>query len=124
MFRGVEHTAIASPDPAKLAQWYADHLEFRINYVNNGNYFVRASNGSMIEIIQSAGERGSNGMTDPGIRHLAIAVDDFDTAHAELQKRGVHFLGEPLTNKSSRLIFFADGDGNIVHIIQREQPLP
>ena len=37
MFKGLEHTAIASPDPQKLAQWYVDHLEFTINYENDGN---------------------------------------------------------------------------------------
>ena len=51
MFQGIEHTAISSPDPQKLAQWYVDHLEFRINYTYSGNYFVRAENGSMLEII-------------------------------------------------------------------------
>ena len=26
MYKGLEHTAIASPDPLRLAQWYVDHL--------------------------------------------------------------------------------------------------
>ena len=41
MFKGVEHTAIASPDPRTLAQWYVEHLEFIINYEYAGNYFVK-----------------------------------------------------------------------------------
>ena len=40
---------IASPDPRKLAQWYVDHLEFIINFEYGGNYFVRASNGTLLE---------------------------------------------------------------------------
>ena len=32
MVTGIEHTAIASPDPLRLAQWYVDHLDFAINY--------------------------------------------------------------------------------------------
>jgi len=51
MFVGLEHTAIASPNPRNLAQWYADHLGFHINFEYDGNYFVRAQNGSMLEII-------------------------------------------------------------------------
>src|SRR5690242_14192667 len=47
MFKGLEHTAIASPNPQKLAQWYVDHLDFVINYTYDGNYFVKAKNGSM-----------------------------------------------------------------------------
>ncbi len=84
----------------------------------------RSANGSMLEIIPSEGARGSNQMKDPGIRHLAIAVDDFDTAHAHLKKQGVRFLGEPVNTQGNRLVFFADGDGNIVHLVQREKPLP
>ena len=68
MFKGLEHTAIASPNPETLAKWYVDHLEFHINYTYAGNYFVKATNGSMLEIIPSEGARGSNQMKDPGIR--------------------------------------------------------
>ncbi|HYZ84250.1 MAG TPA: VOC family protein [Bryobacteraceae bacterium] len=124
MFKGLEHTAIASPDPRKLAEWYENHLEFRINFEYAGNYFVRAANGSMLEIIPSEGDRPSNKMKDPGIRHLAIDVDDFDAGHALLREKGVQFLGEPFENQGNRLVFFADGDGNILHLIERQKPLP
>ena len=124
MFRGLEHTAIASPDPAKLAEWYVQKLDFRINYTYDGNYFVRAENGSMIEIIPSIGERAPQQMKDPGIRHLAIDVDNFDAALAELRGRGVAFLAEPFVNQGNRLVFFTEGDGNILTLIQRERPLP
>ncbi|MBC7927393.1 MAG: VOC family protein [Bryobacteraceae bacterium] len=124
MFLGLEHTAIASPDPKALAQWYADHLEFRINFEYAGNYFVRAANGAMLEIIPSEGDRGSNLMRDPGFRHLAVAVEDFDEAHLHLQNKGVSFIAEPFENQGNRLVFFRDLDGNILHLIRRPQPLP
>lgn len=124
MFSGLEHTAIASPSPVKLAQWYVDHLGFRINYEYDGNYFVRAANGSMLEIIPSEGARSDQKMRDPGIRHLAIDVQDFDAAYAALRVQGVTFVGEPYTNQGNRLVFFMDCDGNLVHLIRRERPLP
>lgn len=124
MFQGLEHTAIASPDPAGLAQWYVDKLGFHINFHYDAFYFVKAPNGTMLEIIPSEGERGSNKMKDPGIRHLAIAVDDFDKAHAQLKQSGVQFTGEPYENQGNRLVFFADKDGNLLHLIAREKPLP
>lgn len=124
MFLGLEHTAIASPSPAKLAQWYVDHLEFRINFEYDGNYFVRAANGSMLEIIPSEGARAEQKMRDEGIRHLAIEVTDFDAAHAALEAKGVHFTGKPYVNQGNRLVFFTDCDGNFVHLIQRPNPLP
>lgn len=124
MFEGLEHTAIASPDPLKLAQWYVDHLEFKINFQYDGNYFVRAANGAMLEIIPSEGPRAGAKMRDPGLRHLAIQVKDFEAAHASLRARGVSFAGDAFVNQGNRLVFFHDCDGNLVHLIQREKPLP
>src|SRR5690242_18521839 len=120
MFKGLEHTAIASTHTEALASCYDDHLEFHINFRYTGNYFVKPNNGTMLEIIPSERARGSNEMKYPGIRHLAIAVDNFDKAHERLKKLGVHFLGEPFNNQGNRLVFFADGDGNILHLIERE----
>ena len=124
MFTGLEHTAIASPDPARLAEWYVQNLGFRINFEYAGNYFVRAPNGSMLEIIPSEGDRGPNSLKDPGIRHLAVTVEDFDAAHERLRSSGVKFLTEPYVAQGNRLVFFTDGDGNILHLIHREKPLP
>jgi len=124
MFVGLEHTAIASPSPAKLAQWYVDHLGFRINFEYDGNYFVRAANGAMLEIIPSEGTRAQQKMRDEGIRHLAIEVTDFDAAHAALRAKGVNFTGQPYVNQGNRLVFFTDCDGNFLHLIKREKPLP
>ena len=124
MFNGLEHTAIASPNPAALAQWYVDHLEFHINFEYAGNYFVKAKNGSMLEIIPSEGEPAPQKMKDPGIRHLAIMVDDFDAGHQRLKELNVGFLTDVIENQGNRLVFFSDGDGNILHLIARPRPLP
>jgi glyoxylase I family protein len=120
MFTGLEHIAIASPNPLHLAEWYVQHLGFRINYEYAGNYFVKAPDGSMV----SEGERAQIGMKDPGLRHLAIKVDDFDASHRQLQSQGVHFVTEPYINQGNRLVFFTDADGNLLHLIERERPLP
>ena len=78
----------------------------------------------MLEIIPSIGDAVANEMRTPGIRHFAIDVDNFDSGHAALKAKNVHFLGEPFTNQGNRLVFFADCDGNILHLIEREKPLP
>jgi len=124
MFTGLEHTAIASPNPKRLADWYVQNLGFRINFEYDGNYFVRAPDGGMLEIIPSEGERAPQKMKDPGIRHIAVAVSDFDAAHDELRTKGVQFLTDAFVNQGNRLVFFSDGDGNILHLIQRPKPLP
>ena len=124
MFKGLEHTAIASPDPKRLADWYVDHLGFVITYSYAGNYFVKAANGTMLEIIPAEGDRTPAKMKDPGLRHLAIAVENFDQAHQALRAKGVTFVTEPTSLLGNRLAFFTDLDGNLLHLIDREKPLP
>lgn len=124
LFTGLEHTAIASAAPGKLAQWYVDTLGFRINFEYDGNFFVKAPNGMMLEIIPSEGAALEAKMLTPGLRHVAVAVSDFAGAKGELERKGVKFLSEPIETKGNRLLFFADGDGNILHLIERAQPLP
>lgn len=126
MVKGIEHTAIASPDPERLAQWYVDHLQFTINYrsSNSRTHFVKAADGSMIEIVESKGTAPPPpGMRDPGIRHMAIAVSDFEGECRRLKELGVPFLSEPATVSGNSTVFFADCDGNILHLLHREKPL-
>jgi glyoxylase I family protein len=124
MFKGLEHTAIASPNPHALAQWYVDKLEFVINYEYDGNYFVKAPNGAVLEIIPSSGPPAEQHLKDPGLRHLAVLADDFDQAYQQLKQVGVRFVNEPSRAGSNRLVFFTDLDGNFLHLIERERPLP
>jgi|SRR5579863_8488714 len=123
MFTGIEHFAIASPNPKRLADWYVSQLKFEITFEYSGNYFIQAKSGGLIEIIPAEGERPETGMRAPGMRHIAIAVDDFDAAYGQLRKQGVTFEGEPYTNAGNRLVFFRDLDGNLIHLIKRERPL-
>jgi glyoxylase I family protein len=123
MFTGIEHFAIASPNPKRLADWYVSQLEFEINFEYAGNYFVQAKNGSLIEIIPAEGERPETAMRTPGMRHIAINVENFDAAYAQLRAQGVKFEGEPYTNAGNRLVFFQDPDGNLIHLIRRDKPL-
>ena len=126
MVTGIEHTAIASPHPMKLAQWYVDHLDFTINYRPPGSrtVFLKAHDGSMIEIVESNAPPRPQAMRDPGFRHLALAVSDFDAVLARLQSKSVTFLTDRETVGGNTLIFFSDCDGNILHLLQREHPLP
>lgn len=127
MITGIEHTAIATADPMRLARWYIDHLGFTINWQppNSSTVFVRAPNGSMLEMIESHGTAdGVPGMRAPGLRHLALLVDDFETAYRRLASAGVKFLTAPETVHGNSLVFFTDCDGNILHLLRRETPLP
>lgn len=128
MVTGIEHTAIASPEPERLAQWYVDTLGFTINYrsTSSRTVFLKAPDGTMIEVIEAAGTNGGGGagMHEPGLRHLALKVSDFADACRKLRERGVLFIGEPLVKGGNSIVFFSDPDGNLLHLLHREKPLP
>jgi glyoxylase I family protein len=127
MIQGIEHTAIASPDPIALGQWYVDNLGFVVNYQSAASKttFVKAPNGYMLEIVQAGDSpRAASAFRDAGLRHLAILVNDFDAVYGELKAKGVKFLTEPEASKGNKVVFFSDLDGNFLHLLEREKPLP
>ena len=127
MVTGIEHTAIASPDPERLANWYVEHLGFVINHRSSSSrvHFVRAADGSMLEIIEAeAPSPGVSAMRDPGLRHLGIAVTDLPAEFERLKSAGICFLSEPVTTNGNTVAFFTDCDGNILHLLHRQTPLP
>ena len=127
MVTGIEHVAIASPDPLRLALWYVEHLDFVINYQSalSQTVFIKAADGSMIEIIESAPDTvPAAGMNPAGLRHLALTVADFPGTYARLKEKGARFLTDAQTTNGNSLAFFTDPDGNILHLLHRETPLP
>ena len=125
MFTGIEHFAIASPDPKRLAEWYVVHLAFRINYEHAGNYFVKAPNGTILEIIPSEGERDAATPKTPGLRHIAIAVENFrDVRLKSCETRTSCSPDLRTRTRATGSSFSKTRDGNLLHLIQRQQPLP
>ncbi|MEP7364551.1 MAG: VOC family protein [Acidobacteriota bacterium] len=124
MITGIEHTAIASHDIAALARFYTDVLGFVINYQSPNAIFVKSPNGVMLELIHADEDRGPQTMKTQGIRHIALAVADFDAAYQRLKDHSVTFLAEPQESKGNKVVFFADPDGNYLHLLYRATPLP
>src|ERR1035441_9049013 len=104
MITGIEHVAIASPDPLRLALWYVEHLDFVINYqpASSKTVFIKTADGSMIEIIESAPDTvPAAGMNPAGLRHLALTVVDFPEIYARLKRKRVRFLTDAQTTNGN-----------------------
>ncbi|MGH3030900.1 MAG: VOC family protein [Gaiellaceae bacterium] len=54
--------------------------------------------------------------------HLALRVDDVATARAELEGKGVEFVGETLDTGVCHMAFFRDPDGNDLMLHSRYKP--
>jgi catechol-2,3-dioxygenase len=127
MFTGFEHAAIAANDSKSLAEWYIKLFGLKVVYDNGKNpptYLLQAPDGTVLEILPaSSGEAAKYGQTHIGLRHLALAVTDFDEALSNLQKHGVNEFFDSRKSEDSRLLFFRDPEGNILHLIWRATPL-
>lgn len=127
MYKGLEHIAICAVDTEALAQWYVDTLGFEICYRGSKTppaFFVKQPGGSMLEIMGAKGPRPPGADTDAGLAHLAVSVDDFDAALADLKAKGVELTSEPKEASGGvKVVFFKDIEGNLLQAIYRPNPL-
>ena len=119
----IEHVGIAADDTRALADWYSRALGFREFFRTDDpmpTIFLRDDSGAAVEIFARKPGEPRPAFADRTGMHLAIAVDDFDAAAADLEARGVVFLGEPkAVFAGGRARFFADPEGNRLHIVHR-----
>jgi len=119
----VEHLAIVAKDPVALKNWYERVLGAKEMFNNGQNpptYLISLGN-VWFEIYvaeKSLPETANNKLA--GFRHLALRVESLDAAKAELEKRGVKFTeAERAAAGGGRILFFADGEGNLLHFVER-----
>jgi glyoxylase I family protein len=122
-FKGVEHVAIATKDPQRLARWYVEHLNFAPLLDTGATVYIKAPNSVILEFVAAENTALSPGIRDAGIRHIAFSVDDLEAAHAQLKSRGIEFEPRAIVLPGMRLHFFRDLEGNYLHLVCREKPL-
>jgi glyoxylase I family protein len=124
MIKGIEHFGIVARDVPGLAKWYAEKLGFKIVVTTpSGATFIRAQNGVDIELYKARTEGGGGEYYTPGMRHIAILVDDIAAEKQKLAAKGIAFEGDITVNPGFKIIRFADAEGNLLHLIEREKPL-
>lgn len=119
----VEHIAIVARDAVALKNWYERVLGAKTIFDNGqtpptcllslGNVWFE-----IYEADQSLPDTANNKLA--GFRHLALRVDSLAAAKAELEQRGVKFTeAERAAAGGGRVLFFADGEGNLLHFVER-----
>lgn len=122
----VEHIGLPARDTVALKDWYVRALGAKVRFDNGQTppaFFLELGGGLMIEIYGATGSAtapADNGVA--GWRHLALRVDNLEAAQAELARRGVEFSGPPKpAGGGGRVWFFADAEGNLMHLVERPQ---
>ena len=127
MILGFEHFAIAALDSQALADWYIRLFGLRTVFDNGKQpptFLLKAPDGMVIEILPATnGEKTVCNQTAAGFRHLAVTVDDYGEAESHLRRNGITEFIERRETEKSKLLFFRDPEGNILHLLWRAQPL-
>ncbi len=123
VIKGIEHIAIATPQPHRLAEWYVQHLNLEFILDTGSTVYVKSANSVVLEFVRAENVPPRPQILDAGLRHIAFSVDDLEKAQAKLDASGIHFESMSLALPGMRLLFFRDSEGNLLHLIHREQPL-
>jgi glyoxylase I family protein len=129
LFVSIDHPAISCRDVNRQADWYCRNLGMK-QIATDGKsppsllLGYDSAAGAMIELMPVRDDGPSPDQFaryQPGLRHLALRVTNFDKAYEQLKTLGVKFLFEPLTNAvgGGKIVSFRDPEGNELQIVQR-----
>jgi catechol 2,3-dioxygenase-like lactoylglutathione lyase family enzyme len=129
-FVSIDHPSIACLDLDGLARWYCDAFGMKVVAHNDTPRrgvllgFEESLRGPALLELAAATQPGPRpstfGRSQPGLRHVAIRVDDFERAYARLKELGVEFTTEPHEAMGGgRTVLFRDPEGNELQIVQR-----
>jgi len=117
MISSIDFVAIPSQDPERTRSFYVDTLGLRPD--DHGQFEVWA--GETCFGIWNPAQMGipfapqKNG-------HIALHVDDVAVARAELEGKGVEFLGDTFDTGVCHMALFTDPDGNDLMLHCRYKP--
>ena len=119
MISKLDFVAIPSRDAERTRAFYVDTLGLRADGKANFEVWV----GQTCLGIWEPDKMGGTFAPQKNA-HLALHVDDVATARAELEAKGVEFLGETLDTGVCHMAFFNDPDGNDLMLHSRYSPRP
>ena len=130
LFVSIDHPAICCRDVNRQSEWYCKNLGLR-QVASDGKsppsvllgYDDNASAGAMIELmpVRDPGDDPDTfARYQPGLRHLALRVANFDQAYQQLKSLGIKFLFDPINAVGGgKIVSFRDPEGNELQIVQR-----
>ena len=101
---GCEYMYRLGPFASDDSDWMREHMNVHPRTVMRELRFYRCGGQAVFEVFQyEAPEQGTEvpRNSDVGGHHVALYVEDLDTAVAYLREQGVAVLGEPTTSRSA-----------------------
>jgi catechol 2,3-dioxygenase-like lactoylglutathione lyase family enzyme len=113
----LDFVAVPSQDAERSRKFYGETLGLRADDKANFEFWAGQTCLGIWEPDKMGGKFApqKNG-------HLALHVDDVAAARAELEAKGVEFLGETFDTGVCHMAFFNDPDGNDLMLHHRYAP--
>ena len=117
---GVDFVAVPTHDLAAAAAFYGDTLGLHRSVYRPDRHFAEFETGNLTISVIVAEAMGLEHHVNRN--HIALHVDDVETARATLEARGVTFAGDTFDTGVCHMAFFADPDGNALMLHHRYAP--
>jgi predicted enzyme related to lactoylglutathione lyase len=117
---GVDFAPIPTRDIEKAAQFYGEVLGMRRSVYSPERGFAEFEPGDVTLSVYNPSAMGMEHRANGN--PYALHVDDMEAARAELESRGVEFMGETLDTGVCHMAFFQDPDGNPLMLHHRYAP--
>ena len=115
-FKGIVWLGVRTKKFKELCVWYEKILGLRIVHKEKGFRAYDLLNGDRIELFSERYRSHQHFKTGPVVGFL---VDDIEQAKAEMESRGIKFIG-PIHGNKSKWAHFKGPDGNIYEITVRK----
>ena len=127
LYLGVDHPAISCHDVDRQVQWYCENLGMKILSHDKKNppsvivgYEGQIAGIELMPVKNPGPSAAEFARFQPGLRHVALRVSNFQEAYAKLQAAGVEFLFDPgQAIGGGTVVSFRDPEGNELQIIER-----
>jgi len=117
MITGLDFVAVPSTDPARSRAFYVETLGLRPDEHSQYEFWV----GETCFGIWEPATQGFE-FQPQNLAHLALHVEDVAAARAELEAKGVQFLGDVIDTTVCHMALFKDPDGNDLMLHHRYAP--
>jgi predicted enzyme related to lactoylglutathione lyase len=117
MITGTDFITIATRDIDSAEPFYRDVLGLPVRKRWGQMPAVEFETGNLTIAVMQSDAFGMQFQANNS--PIALHVDDFDAAKAELESRGVEFMGDTIDSGVCHQAFFKDPDGNVVGIHHR-----
>ncbi len=129
-----DHVGITVADLGEATEWYCaalclrEEFAFEIAAHDFRGVMLISPRGFRIELLERAGSQPGLQPPDPltaaltrGYGHIALTVDDVDTAFRSLIEAGAaeRMAPQPSPEPGGRMAFVADPEGNLIELLSR-----